>query len=274
MSRPKFNHEYILQQMKAISHVIPTPISIYLLGDSAMALYGLKEATKDMDVILSSLDELNILISALRQLNCVPIRIPDLSKEYRMMEAQVILENNDRFRWDIFYISVCNALALSEDITSRTKRMFEEENLSTYVFSKEDIFLFKGITERGLDLEDMATLAESGIEWNTVITECLQQSKISGRIWEAALYERICDLRRKYGIKSPIERQLREVAVKKMTEKRLTEIINKGANTVREISTEIGFSESLIRKELNELVKEGKLLKDITTRPHRFHLKQ
>jgi hypothetical protein len=26
--------------------------------------------------------------------------------------------------------------------------------------------------------------------------------------------------------------------------------------------------------DVNELVKEGKLLKDITTRPHRFHIKQ
>lgn len=64
-------------------------------------------------------------------------------------------------------------------------------------------------------------------------------------------------MRRKYGIKPPIERQLKQVSVKKMAEKRLTEIINGGTNIVREISAEIGFSESLIRKELN-LLKRGK----------------
>ena len=154
MSRVRFNSEYILQQMKAISNIIPTPVSIDLRGGGAMALYGLKEATKDMDVILSSTDELNMLIGALRQLRYVPIRIPDLSKEYRQMEATAILENRDGFRWDIFINRVCDALVLSENIVSRTKKMFEEGNLSVHLFSKEDIFLFKGITERDLHLEE------------------------------------------------------------------------------------------------------------------------
>lgn len=270
MERQKFTREYILNQMKGIASALPTPISIYLLGGGGLAFYGLKEATKDMDVVLLSPDGLKILVNTLRRLNYTPVR--RLSREYRKMGASAVLENRDGFRWDIFHKQVCRALIVSEDIMSRAKKVFEEENLSVYLLSKEDIFLFKGITERDLDLEDMASLAESGIDWNTIIMECLQQSKSSGIIWEAALYERMVDLREKYGIKSPFERRLRAIAEEKMTERRLIKIIKRGSNTVREIFAEIGFSETFVRRELKKLVQEGKLKIDATTRQHHFYL--
>ena len=270
MERRKFTKEYMLNQMKVIASTLPTPISIYLIGGGGMALYGLKEATKDIDVVLSSSDDLKILVDTLRQLNYIPMK--QLPREYRKMGASAIVENRDGFRWDIFHKQVCRALVVSENMISRATKVFEEGNLSVHLLSKEDIFLFKGITERDLDLEDMSSLAESGIDWNTIITECLQQSKSSGTIWEAALYERMVDLREKYGIRSPFEKRLRAIAEEKMTERRLITIIERGPNTVKEISAEMGFSETLVRREIMRLVREGKLKADTATRPHRFHL--
>jgi len=256
--------------MKAIASSLPTPTSIYLLGGGGMAFYGLKEATKDMDVILPSSDDLKTLVDTLRRLGCMPAK--QLLREYRAMDASAVLENREGFRWDIFHKQVCRALVISESMISRTTRVFEEGNLSAYLLSKEDIFLFKGITERDLDLEDMASLAESGINWNTIVTECLQQSKSSGTIWEAALYERMVDLREKYGIRSPFEKRLRAIAEGKMTDRRLITIIERGSNTVKGISAEIGFSETLVRRELMRLVREGRLKADTATRPRRFSL--
>ncbi|MDP6155916.1 MAG: hypothetical protein QF682_07245 [Candidatus Thermoplasmatota archaeon] len=42
--------------------------------------------------------------------------------------------------------------------------------------SPEDLFLFKSITERELDLDDMRILVESGVNWDVIFHECQKQS--------------------------------------------------------------------------------------------------
>ncbi len=91
-------------------------------------------------------------------------------------------------------------------------------------------------------------------------------------IWEAALYERMVDLWEKYGIRSPFEKRLREIAEKKMTDRRLIMLIKRGSSTTKEMSTEMGFSETLVRREFMRLVREGKLKVETARRPHRFRL--
>ena len=73
------------------------------------------------------------------------------------------------------------------------------------IASKEDLFLFKGITEREADLDDMRILAQSGLNWETISQECKSQSEISGVCWEDALYQNLIDLKARYSIASPIE---------------------------------------------------------------------
>ena len=53
-------------------------------------------------------------------------------------------------------------------------------NLQVHVMAPEDIFLFKGITEREADLDDMRILAEIGLDWKAIEAECLSQKR-SGR---------------------------------------------------------------------------------------------
>ena len=83
------------------------------------------------------------------------------------------------------------------------------------IASKEDVFLFKGITEREADLNDIRLLVESGIDWQVVKEECRYQSDISGKLWEDALVQNLIDLRTKYKIKSPIEKELSKLCEEK-----------------------------------------------------------
>jgi hypothetical protein len=48
------------------------------------------------------------------------------------------------------------------------------------------------------DLDDIRVLAESGLNWKTIIDECQNQSTSSGCIWENALYQKLLDLKEKY----------------------------------------------------------------------------
>jgi hypothetical protein len=74
-------------------------------------------------------------------------------------------------------------------MNTRAHNLWDKGKLKIQIASKEDVFLFKGITEREADLEDMRLLAESGLNWKTIQQECQNQSTLSGVLWESALYK-------------------------------------------------------------------------------------
>jgi hypothetical protein len=80
----------------------------------------------------------------------------------------------------------------------------------------EDVFLMKCVTDREGDLEDMAKIAQSGIDWDTIVEECEWQSKQTGRIWENSVCQSLEDLRMKHGVTSPVEKKICRSAEKKI----------------------------------------------------------
>jgi len=272
MQRSSFDKEYLFKELDKLSSKILIPVNLFMIGGAALISYGLKEATKDIDVVLQNPDELNALINALKKLeyrNPIPIEI---TRPYRMMGANEILENRDGFRWDIFDRQVCNALTFSSEMKSRGTVFYTKRTLKVILASKEDIFLFKGITEREADLEDMRLLAESGLNWKTIEQECHNQSVSSGRLWENALYERLIDLKTKHKIESPIEKSLKATLEEKLIEITLTEAIKKGNNTVKTISQASNQPEHFIRESLKKMEKKGRIRVDKSSRPHKFTL--
>ena len=71
----------------------------------------------------------------------------------------------------------------------RATSLYHGRALQIYTASKEDLFLFKSVTNREDDLDDTAKLAQSGLNWSIISQECALQSEISGRSWEGALYQ-------------------------------------------------------------------------------------
>jgi predicted transcriptional regulator len=139
--------------------------------------------------------------------------------------------------------------------------------------SREDIFLFKAVTERETDLSDMRVLAESGLNWEIIKRECQKQSLSTGILWENALYQKLLDLKSKYGIKSPLEKQLKKIAEEKMAEIAILEEIKKGNTTVKTISRSLKLSELFIRQSLEKMEKKGLIKVDKSTRPYKLTLK-
>ncbi|MBN1784516.1 MAG: hypothetical protein JW815_02125 [Candidatus Bathyarchaeota archaeon] len=224
---------YIEREFSRAGIVAKCKIGIFLIGGAGLAFYRLKEATKDIDVILKSSKEVKELVEILRKLEYERVR--RLSTVYKKMGTFEIMENADGFRWDIFHLQVCNALVLSQEMIARATPIFKEGNLSVFLASKEDIFLFKGITERSADLDDMRIIAESGLDWDVVFEECLYQSKSSGRLWENALYGNLVYLREIYGIRSPIEKKLRRRAETKLVQMNIVDAIRKGNTLLRRL---------------------------------------
>jgi len=269
MQSPSFDKKYLSREFDKVALKITKPVTLFIIGGGGLAFYGLKEATKDIDVILQDPNEFRILTKTLKDLryNTPSPRI--ITKAYREMQANEILENEDGFRWDIFIRQVCNAITLSTAMKSRATEIYAKGFLKVLLAAKEDLFLFKGITEREVDLDDMRLLAESGLNWNLINQECQNQSTSTGRLWENALYQKLIDLREKYHIEAPIEKALGKRAEEKLIEITLMEEIKKGNNTVSAISKAIEEPEYFVRESLSKLARKRLVKIDKTHRPYR-----
>jgi len=272
LHRESFDLAYIEREFGKVGTVAKGRIEIFLIGGAGLAFYRLKEATKDVDVILKTRRDVEELMETLKKLEYRSVR--RLSTSYKKMGAFEIVENSDGLRWDIFHLLVCDALVLSSRIISRAASIYEGGNLTVFLASKEDVFLFKGVTERSADLDDMRVIAESGLDWDIVFEECVYQSKTSGRLWENALYGNLVDLREVYGIKSPIEERLRRRAEAKLVEMNIVDAIREGKNVVKELANEINEPEWFVRRTVNELVENGVLMADKSKHPFRYFLAQ
>ncbi len=165
-----------------------------------MIFHGMKAATKDVDLIIDSEQELKVFLSASEKAGLRGIK--DLPMEYLDLEAQVVLVAENGIRLDVFHQQVCNGLILSSDMKGRATKVYEFANLNIEAMSIEDIFLFKSITLRDDDLTDMATLAGTELDWNSIELEAKKQPE--SKKWLPRLYDRLLDLEDDYGVASPL----------------------------------------------------------------------
>jgi len=272
--RRSFNKNYLQQEFDKLNVTTKQPMTLYLIGGGAMAFYGLKDATKDIDIIHTNQDDLNKLQTTLKAIGYKEPNPILITRAYNKMQTNALLENQDGFRWDLFLSKVCNALTLSGQMQKRATSLYQGTHLKVLVASKEDLFLFKGITEREADLDDMRILAQSGLNWEIISQECKSQSEVSGVCWEDALYQNLVDLKAKYGIESPIQKPLRKVAERKIIELTLIRQIQKGNHTVQSIAKEIKEPQSFIREELKRLATKELIRIDRTNKPYKFVLNE
>lgn len=157
-------------------------------------------------------------------------------------------------------------------MASRATDFYDKSPLKVKLASKEDIFLFKGITEREADLDDMRLLAESGLNWDVIKQECHYQSTSSGRLWENALLENLTELREKYKIRAPIEKTIEKTVEEKLCEDAITQAIKRGYLTTRTIAQTTKLPEHIVRKYANKMYEKRLLRIDKSNRSYKFEL--
>lgn len=272
IERRNFNRQYIENELRKLAAVLRQKTTVFVAGGAAMAFYGLKEATKDIDVIAQSGSDVDSLVSVLRTLGYADPS-PALTIDYRQMKASAILENSDGFRWDIFEWVIAGKLSLSKGMIKRSRRLTDNRELQARFLSKEDIFLLKSVTDREGDIEDMGTIAESGIDWNVIAEECELQASRSGVLWEDALCSRLIDLREGRGVASPIEKIICRMADQKLLDLWIVNRVREGINTVKDLVEEGGEPEHVIRRAIARLVQRRVLMVDRSVKPRRFTMR-
>jgi len=178
MSRePTFGESAISRQFSELADLINDELTVYLIGGGALTFEDLKNATKDVDLIVREESELRQLWSVLCSAGYEPQE--DLAEEYDELEAAFILEK-DRRRFDVFHKQVAGVLYLSDSMISRSRHLFDEEKLSVRMVSLNDIFLFKGVANREDDVDDMIRIAQGGIDEDIIVEEIMTQLGMIG----------------------------------------------------------------------------------------------
>lgn len=256
MVRRKFELKYIEDELKRIGKHIPKKVEIVLIGGANLMYRGLKAATKDVDIVVMRSNDLKLFSETLVDLGYFEVK--RLSKEYSNLGASVIMRNQDGFQYDIFFRQVCQALILSPRIIKRTEPLGQFNSLFVFLMSPEDVFLFKGMTERAADLEDMRILVEQDLDWKIILDECQKQE--GEKIWEAFLLVKLEELQDKYGIRAPIKRKLRQLSEQKLIKDMILSFLGDG-KTYKELSDqiqkELSCSDSWIRKQISAMINEG-----------------
>lgn len=267
-----FDKDYLKQEFNKLDAKANHSVTLYLIGGGAMAFYGLKVATKDIDIILCTKKELLSLQAALSSIGYKDPNPITITRPYTEMQTSLLIENSDGFRWDVFLNTVCGKLTLSQEMKNRANPLYKGSKLTIAIVSKEDLFLFKGITTRDADLDDTRILAQSGLDWTIIAQECKSQSQKSGLCWEDAIYQTLKELKTKFSIESPIETSLSKTAEQKLIQTTLLNQISKGNNTVNDIAREIKEPASFVRVELNKLVRKGLITIDKSAKPYKFSI--
>ena len=162
VTRDKILSELNLLECKAkMLHV--EPLTIYLIGGGNLALRGLKDATKDIDIVISE-GKFIILQKILESpIAGLPIyrSLYRSQWEYDLGMAARYAHPLEEFNLDIFVKRTKNGLYLSENMIARAEipeEFSSHEIFEIYLVSREDLFLFKSITSIERDVEDLITV--------------------------------------------------------------------------------------------------------------------
>lgn len=168
---------YVKNELIQVDVMLKKPIDIYLIGGSAMGYYGIKDATKDIDILFKNQYDCAEFFNAITELGY------ETSEQYFppviQMEATFFVYKDDEIWIDLFVENVMNKFTLSASIQKRAvKTNLSTEKLNVYCLDPHDIFLFKSITPRERDEDDLILLVtETTIDFNIIHNEIDSQSK-------------------------------------------------------------------------------------------------
>lgn len=173
-----FGSDAIRGQFSELAGLLENDLTVYLIGGGALTLDDLKNATKDIDLIVREQADLKRLWQVLTAAGYKPQE--ELSEEYDELGAAFILQNDLR-RFDVFQEQVAGVIRLTQPMVDRSRHLFDEGHLTVRAVSLNDIFLFKAVANREDDVDDMIRIAQTGIDEDVIVEEIYTQLELLGR---------------------------------------------------------------------------------------------
>ena len=205
---------------KIIGSQLKDKIECIAIGGSAMMFYGAKNATKDVDLVFSKKDDLDAVKNILYNSGFNERKnIKGIFREDENAGKPAMMDGKDT-RFDMFLNEVIG-FKIHKDIVERIREVHDFGNLVIKIASPEDILMMKGCTERERDRDDAAELINKfNIDWNVVINEASQQTKIGIAAFPLLIYDFLTELKESYKADIPknTTKELLAIAEKRIEE--------------------------------------------------------
>lgn len=266
--REKHPEDSLLNGMEVIGESLPEPVDTYLLGGGNLILRGLKDSTKDIDLVVDSRNDFTVLADALRGQGFS--ERTDLEHAYEALDPSIILTKEGFPNWDIFVEEVAGKLHLTDSMKDRVDETHSFANVELHLLSLTDIFLFKSVTEREGDLEDAALIARRGaVDWDALFDEVQRQEDVTDRYFSFDLLDTLDIIEERDAIKAPIHQRLVSYCLENALLRTLEE-----SKTIHDLREELDFPDHQIYNKLRKLEDEERIEVDRSGKLNRYQVRE
>ncbi|NPV63849.1 MAG: nucleotidyl transferase AbiEii/AbiGii toxin family protein [Methanotrichaceae archaeon] len=206
------NREEVEEILKGLGERLNQPVQVLIIGGAAMLEYGLKDVTKDIDLVCRDASGKARLLEAARSLG-FEVFGPE-KRHARLGLDRIAVKGGHTL--DIFAGRVSYDFGLSETVWQRGKKTRILGEAEMRYAAVEDIFILKLIANRPRDVEDCVSLASAGMDYAAVYAEIEAQyakvGTVEEKIWITYLEEGIGKLEEDYRVQVPIADKVSELA--------------------------------------------------------------
>lgn len=238
-----FNKNELEELLEKVGSTIDKPVKIYMIGGCALSFKGLKERTKDIDIIIIDKEDFDIFDSSMKKNGFESMT----NRENEFYLTALAVYKKEESRIDVFLKQVGKMLFLTNSMIKRAEKYKGYEKLDVYLVSNEDIFLFKTMTSREGDIYDCDRIMKTKIDYGVIYDEIVEQSKEEGKRWFFWVYESLCRLENYNGIKVPTKNKVFGL-IKKYWNEKPNDFMGDVANVENHIPNKKLLKELISRK--------------------------
>jgi hypothetical protein len=174
-----------MDMFKLVGERLKKPVECMAIGGSAMLFYGLKSATKDVDIVFFSESDRALFAEVLEESGFSRKIIGDGKSRKGI---PIVMEGRDT-RFDLFLGEVFQ-FTISQDMRERVEQKHEFGKLILEIVSHEDIIILKSVTDREGDRTDAKNIiGKVSVNWDAIIKEAQWQTENGNKAFTVYLFD-------------------------------------------------------------------------------------
>jgi hypothetical protein len=186
--------EEVNELFQQLGQILEQKVEALLIGGAVMLELGLKDATKDIDIVCRSEEDKEALLASAKTLG---FQIIGPEERHERLGVNRLAVKGGR-NLDIFAERISYDFSLSEAMWQRATKIRSFGNLVIRDASIEDIFIMKMIANRPGDAPDCSKLVLAELDFDIIYREIEEQYRKSGdadqKIWVTYIEEGIARL--------------------------------------------------------------------------------
>ena len=186
--------EEVNELFQQLGQILEQKVEALLIGGAVMLELGLKDATKDIDIVCRSEEDKEALLASTKTLD---FQIIGPEKRHERLGVNRLAVKGGR-NLDIFAERISYDFGLSDAMWQRATKIRSFGNLVIRDASIEDIFIMKMIANRPGDAPDCSKLVLAELDFDIIYREIEEQYRKSGeaeqKIWVTYVEEGIARL--------------------------------------------------------------------------------